>query len=315
MWREFTQSKKVTLIVRTGFSAFFIALLIEIVRPGDLFKIFQQSDPIMIGIAVLLSPIILSLRGFRWHVLIRNNSSVTYGYSLKMVVAGLTFGMFTPGRLGEISRLAFIKREERTKAFGLLLGEKIVEAISYGMYSVYGVYLIFGAFISTGLALFCGGISLFLLLNINYKLWDGAVQVVKVSWIVNALKALAQFDRRTTFSVLGICLIMNLLAFLQLFFLLNSLHTVALFPLAFMFPLTILINVIPFPTIAGIGPREAAAVYLFGQFGVPGEAAFAATFLWFFANTGIIGITGYSFWIKEHSRGREESIAGDQSRK
>ena len=142
----------------------------------------------MIGIAVLLSPIILSLRGFRWHVLIRNNSSVTYGYSLKMVVAGLTFGMFTPGRLGEISRLAFIKREERTKAFGLLLGEKIVEAISYGMYSVYGVYLIFGAFISTGLALFCGGISLFLLLNINYKLWDGAVQVVKVSWIVNFIR-------------------------------------------------------------------------------------------------------------------------------
>ena len=309
-----TANGKVTLISRGVFSAIFITLLIEVIELGEIFKTFWQGDPVLIGAALALSPAILALKGFRWHLLVKK-SGATYWNSLKMVMAGLTLGMFTPGRLGEISRLVFMKRGFRVHGIGWLIGEKIFEVITCGMYSVYGAHLVFGPTVSIGLAVICGVFFFFSLLNISHIYWKRAACVVeRFEWIANVLKALVQFDRRIVFSLFGINLIFYFLAFLQLYFLLNAFHPVAPFSVVFMFPLTILINVIPFPTIAGIGPREAAAVFLFGQYGVPGGVAFAATSLWFVINTGIIGIIGYFFWIRERrDEGMGESVAENSS--
>ena len=122
--------------------------------PNYFSNIGSTQTIILIGI-LLLMPINWLLETWKWQRLVRGVEGISFGRSIKAVMAGVTVGTLTPNRAGEFAgRILFVSPENRAKAsyltifgdtgqfcatviFGiaglLMIGTSGNEAISFGM--------------------------------------------------------------------------------------------------------------------------------------------------------------------------------------
>ena len=241
---------------------------------------------------------------------VRDND-VDYWLALRMVVAGLSIGLLTPGKVvGDASRLAFVKSGTRLNTLGMIVMEKGLETLILACLSIYGVFIVAGLSIAAVLTVICAAAAvLIFVFDLPHRLARLNSGDRPTGRLLSRLQGIRFSDRGTLGAACVVIALGSLTGFLQLHVLLRAFGETEFFPVLFVFPLIMLVNALPVPTIAGIGPRETAAVYLLGLYGIPGEVAFAAAFVWFLMTRIIAAIiTGsYLLWnaikrgLVEHS--------------
>jgi len=111
IWDSETASRAVRWLPRLIGPAILVFILAR-VDAKQAMAIVQRADPTMLAAAMALLPIILAVRSHRWYLLLRDQSIVLGLLETLCVYAvGGCLGIVTPGRLGELLRVAYIRRQ------------------------------------------------------------------------------------------------------------------------------------------------------------------------------------------------------------
>lgn len=248
------------------------------------------------GLALLLMPLQLFLKVYKWRHLLRlNKYPVGFKEAAKSLLGGIAIGIVTPARIGEISRVLYLKGGQRLRLSGLVIIDKFFDLFVVLVLALGGLTLVSN--LSLDLLL------LFLLILPFYFLYNPRRVKEPLEKLVNRLpfkdKASQVFSGLDTLTrpVSTFLLFFTFLAFVvdffQFYLLIFSFGDVTLEATAFSFPLVNLATTLPV-TIGGLGVREAVSVFALSLFGVAKEAALNASFSLFLINTLIPGIVGIS---------------------
>lgn len=250
--------------------------------------------------------IVLGIKSYRWKILVGNEghrfkSSRAFG----AYMASDAIGIITPGRIGEIARLYYVRQESSIsffKAFKTIVSDRIFDFTMLGWFGASGMTYYFKSFgplpgymyvlIILGMILlgYVAGIAFLRL-------------IVKRNWFPRW--QIPQFAYECFMAVIGkksvFLWTITMVAYIAYFFfswlIMHSLQVrTGVVDVAFIMSIMSLSTIIPV-SIAGFGTREATLVALFSYYSLSPEIAvsfsllhFSAFFLW----GGLIGLV---FWL------------------
>ena len=127
-----------------------------------------SSEVIWLCIAIALMPFNWLTETLKWHQILRRYEGQSLAKAYQAVLAGVSFSLFTPNRVGEYGgRILFISPENRWKAVIInLVGNfsQIVVLISFGLFGAFKLAFLFAPidhyWLWAGLLAGIGGIAL-----------------------------------------------------------------------------------------------------------------------------------------------------------
>lgn len=274
-----------------------LALIVYKVGPGKILVSFKNIHPFYFILAILLAPIIVILKAYKWHLLAKTEEPTFSGsQTFKAFLLGLGLSIITPSRVGEIGRVFYLPKGDRLRLTGLVIIDKVFDFLVVAFLALAGTFYFLG--LQTTLAILLAALF-FIFLFFNPKIFLSLLKIAG-GWvpfkdkIKNLVLSLELLNPRLTFN----CLLITLVSFLvmtgQFYFFIRAFEPVN-FKAAFLcYPLILLTNLIPL-TIGNLGIREGSAAILLGQFGVASQSAVNAAFLLFLADTVVPGLIGALF--------------------
>ena len=98
-------------------------LLARAVSPLQVLVTLLRADFLLLLLAIPLAWAFTALKAVKWGLLIRTSSlPVGIGVAFRSYLIGMAVGLFTPGRVGEVARIAYLPPERRL-ALGSLVGD------------------------------------------------------------------------------------------------------------------------------------------------------------------------------------------------
>lgn len=249
---------------------------------------------------------VLGIKSYRWRLLIRNEGANYPAYkSFAAYMSSDAIGIVTPGRIGEIARLYYVRQDTDISfyaAFKTIVSDRIFDFTMLGWFGLSGMlfyFKTFGAY--PGLYYAMGVLVLFVIgYFVTIKFLAILLRSSKISRI-----PIIRFIYESFQAVIGKLSIrmwaITILAYLMYFgfswLIMLSLHlSPSYIDVAFIMSIMSLSTIIPL-SVAGFGTREATLVLLFSFYGLASETAisfslmhFTAFFLW----GGLIGLV---FWL------------------
>lgn len=245
--------------------------------------------------------IVLFLKSIRWNLLLRHEGCIYPTKSAFAVyMSSYTIGLLTPGRLGEIARLYYI-REERNISFFNSFKTIVVDRIfDFAMLFWFG-----GAGLSFFYKIFGDLNSLIYLLVTGCLLLLSWFVIAFIIRLVKSEKIYFSFIKEAWNKMLTprmgypwlLTLISYLVYYLANWLILLSLNQhISLMEMGFIISIMSLVTLIPI-TIAGFGTREVSLVFLFSFYGISPEIAIVFSLLQFVAFFLWGGLIGWGFWL------------------
>ena len=220
----------------------------------------------------------------RWREIVRKDCKISLRESIKMCLAGVSLNSFVPSKLGEFSKAYFLRKKRLTLKRGVnfVMFEKILDIFFLCMFFVVGLLLIQEYNYLYGvLILFCVMVILGTIIYFNFD-FTASKTFKKIFWFVFKYKRLRNMIIDTQEFVIS--LKKNKKRLMYIFFLSFLSWTVQLLQVYFMFlslnyfvpiklvfglvPAAILIGLLPI-TIAGMGIRDSALIFLFLGYASP----------------------------------------------
>ncbi len=250
--------------------------------------------------------IVLGIKSYRWRLLIRNEGAEYSAYkAFAAYMASDAIGIVTPGRIGEIARLYYVRQDTPISfyaAFKTIVSDRIFDFTILGWFGLSGMLFYFktfgnypGLYYALGvLLLFITG-YVFVIRFLALLLRFGKVRRLPVVRFIYE-SFLAVLGKRSP-AMWAITLLAYFMYFGFSWFIMIALHlTPSYMDVAFIMSIMSLSTIIPL-SVAGFGTREATLVLLFSYYGLASETAisfslmhFTAFFLW----GGLIGLV---FWL------------------
>src|SRR3989344_301974 len=219
----------------------------------------------------------------------------------KIFLIGSTYGLITPGRVGEFGRVYYFN-EDKSKTFPSLIVERLADIFILVMLSNITLFLLFRdislIFISFAASLF---LLIFTFILINKKVAYFVLTIFKVSkdkrneYMENLLEIL---KRKHLSKILMLTLLNFTISFIVAFVILKSLDFSANYLLIFSLPIIILFSNIPI-TISGTGLREFITVYSFTQLGAVPELGFSFSLILFLTTILLPGLIGFFLILRK----------------
>jgi len=247
------------------------------VSPVTLLDSIKSLDAKCLSFAVILMPFFLCCRMGKWYVLLRQVvNSAQIPHVITSYLKGMAFGMFTPARAGEVTRILY--NEEKTSQFYLFITEKIIEVICLCVLTLFAVFK---------LQIFKNEITAVSVVLILF-LTVGLKMVKKIS-----IKLLNKFSRKNSSQKAGIeshlkrtkiggCVTLSFACFfifmLQVYCLILGFGENVSIDIILFFPVILFSNLAPI-TIGGFGLRESMAVLILGPQNVPAAVAMGSFFI------------------------------------
>jgi len=265
---------------------------------------FRSAKYLNIGIATFSIPLMISLKAFKWQILLKSFwPETSFWIACKSYLCGFALGMITPAKIGEVSRSAFLPYEENMKIISLVILDRYCDVIILIFLSIIG--LIHFAGIKIGFIAFLAGLLGISFIFIYPIIFEVLIKKdYKLTWISKITKMHSDFSKITPKIFLKSLLISFsyfLLSISTSFLLLSSFSAVSYNIVLKVFPLTLLTNIIPI-TVGNLGVREGATILLLNNFEISSEAAFNSSILLFFLHSvipGLIGLLLINLRIKE----------------
>ncbi len=248
--------------------------------------------------------LVLGFKSYRWNLLLRQEGcSYEKSRSFIAYMASFTIGLVTPGRIGEIARLYYVREDTGIsfyRSFKTLVTDRIFDfaiLIWFGTTGMLYFYNIFGELsglfylLIVGLIMFLAWFSGFLLLRkmVNPETASVGMKFILESW--NGMFALPMgFPWMLTILAYFLYYFANLLIFKSMGI------NLSIVDIGFILSLMSLATLLPI-SLAGFGTREASLVYLLSFYLVKPEVAIIFSLLQFTAFFLWGGILGWIFWL------------------
>ncbi len=276
---------------------------------GKLFlDVFELGNRNLLYCAVALSIVNYAIEAKKWQILLRPLQAVTWWNAFKSVLAGLTLGIFTPNRAGEVvGKLIYLDLKEKMKAALLNFSGSMAQMICTSLMGLWGLIIYtqyFGSLnwripatgLIFGIAVVCTMLAFLIFFNqqkffawLSQKKWADTIKI--------KFTHQQQFDSVMQLKVLLLSAIRYVVFSLQLVLLLRfcGMHAgvIQLFLLTTIFFL--IIWFLPSAAILELGVRGSVALFLFGHLINNSTIALLPVTLLWLANVAIPALVGCIF--------------------
>ncbi|MBL7075408.1 flippase-like domain-containing protein [candidate division KSB1 bacterium] len=296
--------KKIFTIIKLIITVLALIIIIRVVKVDIILSAIGNAHFGYFLAAAGLLPLNVALQYFRWRFLLRLIAPTIKNHEVfGSLMVGYTFGIMTPGRLGEYGRVFYLRNCSRLQAFGLSVLDKIYSMIVTLCIGMIGLFLIPNFILDKNLYVVVSVllfiltvifILLFFALNPNIPrslLYSINIILPRREKIKKLIGSLDHFHYRQARILLSFCLAFYVTFTLQFFLLTRAFENVGLFPGFISIASTMVILILPI-SLANLGIRELAAVFFFHQFGIQSYTAFNAAFILFVINILIPSIIG-----------------------
>lgn len=257
-----------------------------------------------LGIACALAPVFLLLKAAKWHMLARTVRDVGFKESVRSFMVGMSVGILTPGRVGEVARASQFEGD-RGKMVTLVAVDKAMDVL---VVVVLGI--VFGLSIVpptlTAAYVVVAALALAFMTRPSEAMTRSAAALERLPWVgestlTEGIKGAAVSP---SMGVLLKALVLTMLAYgtvmVQFHFLLLGFGAIiGLGTTLAVLPIVVLVKSVPL-TIASLGVREGTAMVAFGPHGVKPEVAVAAAFASFLATTAVAALAGLTVVWAHH---------------
>lgn len=289
--------KKIAFLARLLFAALLLVFIMRRIGWQELAAGIVKIDLRFLSLSLAASLLFTALKISKWHCLLAGHKrGIGASASIRSYLAGMSLGILTPARVGELGRFIELPDVSRRSAVGLVMADKLLELIALMLFALYGAHRFLGrtAFLAYALAvlLLTYGVVLFppaflrsVLRSTRRALrgrFDGTLDPLE------RLFYAGQYPLRRVFSL---SLLSYAALLTQAYFLLRGFGSAGFRAVAAVIPLTALSNIVPL-TIAGLGVREGLSAVLLDTFSVSPSVAVDLSLLIFAMNTLIPALCG-----------------------
>ncbi len=277
-----------------------LGLLLFKIKPETITTAIRKVEIAWLLVAMLLGLSMVIVRWMKWHLLVRAGlGSASSDQTLASLLGGMAFALVTPARVGELSRVAFLKNGSRAEASGLVLVDRFIDLSVVLIFGAIGLSVVFGTdklpwlLLAIAFLIFCiFKLDLFLALGIRI------LPIKKLQELIAAAATgLGRLSNSALAINLGLTILLTALDVVSLYVLVRALGATNFKAVVFVYPLIMLTNLAPI-TISGLGVRESTSVMLFAMFAIPQPIAFNATFLSYLLNSLTPALLGIYFFRK-----------------
>ena len=280
-------------------------LLIQTMQKDSLKVALTEANHWWILAAFLLVPVNLLLQGMRWHLLVRTEvPSLSFGKVFSSFLGGLSLGLITPGRVGEVGRVFLLEVPSRIRLAGLHVLDKL--------YFVAGVALLGPAclFFMPGFrealpdGIRRGTEVLVILLPLLYFVFALRPQPLRGLLLAlqmglgikgRTLELLRAYDGIHTIHCLkatGLTLLQYIAIFTQFFLLSRAFQPVSWLVAAHTYAAALFVKTALPISLGSLGVGEWAAVSFYVRYGLADTTGFSASLILFATNVLLPGIIG-----------------------
>ncbi|MGM0496305.1 MAG: lysylphosphatidylglycerol synthase domain-containing protein [Bacteroidota bacterium] len=279
---------------------------------GELSELLIPGNGMIILLIAALMCLNWLLEAVKWKWLVSGIQNITLFHSIHSVLIGITAGLLTPKRLGEVGgRIVLLKRDNQLKgipAFGL--GSIIQTSVTAFFGIIAGLVLIIKystlELQNLNLFLIIVGILLLMLLFLIFNLPLTVKWVLRIPWLKNyahLFNNLASQSREKTFWLLVVGMMRYITFSIQFFLLIRLFDQSAdIVESAIGIGLTyFILTFLPLSSLVELGVRGSVAGFVFGLFTVQaGSGVLAVLSLWII-NLAIPAIFGaFVVYHSEH---------------
>ena len=280
--------------------------------------ILARAAPLPLGIAILLNIPQISLKAFRWHLLLEAQRT-RYGIwpAILSYFGSIFVGLLTPGRLGEFVKAMHVNQDCDTP-----MGQALSSVLADRLFDLYALLVVGGvALLSLTAWQYSKGVlglvllALLLTLPLAAFLHEGVFGRIRTlgshlgrlgrwlfasqSWLLELRSGLRQLSLPRLVAAVGLTVLAYAIFFGQCYLLALALGLkTSLVQVSFAVALGSLVTLLPI-SISGLGTREAAIVAYLGTAGVPVEVAMGFSllvFVTFYVTGGVLG--ALAWWVK-----------------
>lgn len=303
------------------FPLFGILLFLYIILNVDFIKIFEVLKNINIFyliISLLLGVPIIVIKALKWKLLIKAYK-INYSLikSITSWLVGFSFGIVTPGRVGDLVRVLYLKEKVNLgKSLTTVIVDRVIDILILFCLAIFGIisfvmfYTEIGALytiVPVIFVLFLVAVYLltkkrfvYFLLKPIFKITPNKHKTKIDITIDNFYSGLNSMKRKK-----HIILSSTILGILAWFFLILQFYFFGLslnLNLSYQFlliivPIITLLDALPI-SFAGIGTRDAALIFFFTPLLLAPETAISFSLLILFFNYALTGIIGLLIWFK-----------------
>ncbi|MFH0956888.1 MAG: lysylphosphatidylglycerol synthase transmembrane domain-containing protein [Candidatus Aenigmatarchaeota archaeon] len=123
--------------------AIFLLLLARL-DVSTMASILLYSNPVFLALSIMATLSLAALKAFRWKVLIR-----PFGYdcpfpkAMTSWLSGFFIGIITPGRIGDLSRALYLKKELGLgKSLNTVVVDRIIDIVSLLLFAISGAFIL-----------------------------------------------------------------------------------------------------------------------------------------------------------------------------
>ena len=319
-------------LFRMAVSIGLLLIILSRLNLRDLGETLARVDPALLTLSGVIFLVANMVSVFKWRIVIRAQQQeqssakrhISYFYLTSLFYIGLFFSNFLPTNFGG----DFIKAWKLGKATGLpaeaagsVVADRVSSTIALLMMAIVPA-LIEVRLLGNGIAIMVIAMFIVSLVMVGLFVSERAARKLGRFPVLRAdyyglrkhLKSFyySLYDLRkrpyTLVAVMLISIVYQGLAVMQVYVLALSLGIhVSLIYFFLIFPVVIAVGMIPV-SLNGIGVREGATVFLFGQVGVPATEAFSMSLLGLLVIT-VISLAGGVFYLFD----RAAPIAGEEN--
>jgi uncharacterized membrane protein YbhN (UPF0104 family) len=288
----------VSFTVRFLISITVLALLIRSVSWSDISEALVSANRRLLAVGSLFAVPIVLLKGVKWWLLLRHAGiGVPLRKTALSYMAGLGFGLVTPGRVGELARIWVLglDKKDYLVAGTLVLVDRLTDLAALLAVVSFSVFYFFGAWWLAGYLLLgaVGGALWFWLTRRFRNAPDNAHG--KGGFLAKVMSAAAGLSPQHIAIYVTLGLMVTMCGVCMVYTFLNAMQPVAFIDCLSAVPPVFMNSILPV-TIGGVGVRELIMTAVCEQIGVESAVAVSAILLYFAGSMLLPGALGLALF-------------------
>lgn len=291
-----------------------IIFILSRLNLAEIKEIFLGSNKYYLVLGFALTIIVAFIKSLRWNYL-KRAQKIKYPISdsFAMYCAGALAGIITPGRLGELSKIFYLKNDGCSygKSALSVIVDRLFDVFFLVIFATVGMFFFFSLFekeipYMIGLTVLVLIFSyLFIKTNLLkktfLKIFNFLIPIrYQESWQINLrdfMTDLKNLSSKNYLFVLGITIFSWLIYYLQMLIFAKSMNiNIPFLYLAISVTIAGIVTMIPI-SYAGIGTRDLVLITLFSFFLISQESAVAFSSV-ILSTHIIMAILGFIYWLK-----------------
>ena len=302
------------LLISIGVSVVILGVIYWKIDVSKIMDALAQTDgPMFAGAISILIPTTL-LSALRFRMLLHDDNKATLAVAVKLILAAGTMNLVLPSKMGDVLKSIFMRQAldmRGSLAVSVVVFEKACDFLGLLVWCLLGL-IVYAGDVQL-FALFAGAIGcgltfgVLMLSSLSFADWflrlasklapsslTEKFNHLRKSWA--EVHAFFWRSRRDVLNIVGMTLLIWFLHLLQIWMMATALHATAPFLVSLgLSSLAILAGLVPL-TMAGVGTRDAATIFLFAPF-MPASAG-AALGLMLTLRYLLPGLAGLPFLAK-----------------